>query len=66
MRIKDVTVERTNNDKQFDTRGDNWLIALRFTNGVKLGVELKPTMEISEIVCELVKFANLILTTKSI
>lgn len=60
MNIKEVLVERTNDDKTFDKNGKNWLVSFRFTNNRKFGVELKPEMGLSEIVVELVKFANLI------
>ena len=61
MTIKEVTVDRTNDSGQFAKNGDNWLVAIRFSNGKKFGFEIKPEMDAVEICTELVKFANLLL-----
>jgi hypothetical protein len=61
MKILDVSVDRTNDQKKFDAGGKNWFIAIKFDSGIKLGVELKPEMSIPEIVIEFVQFINLIL-----
>ncbi len=62
MNIKDISIDRTNDDKKFDTAGKNWFISFKFTNNKRFGIEIKPEMNLSEIVIELIKFANLIIT----
>jgi hypothetical protein len=59
--IVDISIDRTNDNKQFDIKGKNWFIAIRFSNKKRLGFELKPEMVLSEIVFELVKFTNLLI-----
>jgi len=61
MNIKEVRVERTNDDKKFDPKGKNWFLIFKFENKKQLGFELKPEMTLFEIVFEFVKFTNLLI-----
>jgi len=64
MNITDITIDRTNDEKKFDKNGKNWFIAFKFDGGLRFGIELKPEMNLSEIVFELVKFTNLLIMYK--
>lgn len=64
MKIKDVFIRKTNDDRvlRFDQKGKNWLITLEFDDNRKFGLELKPEMTLDQIIFEVVKFANLLIT----
>lgn len=66
MKITDVFVKRTDDDKQaFSENGKNWFVVIKFENKKQFGVELKPEMNLTEIFIEIVKFANLLITKVS-
>jgi len=57
--IEEISIDRTNDEKKFDRNGKNWIIILKFNNK-KFGIELKPEMNLFEIIIEFIKFMNLL------
>lgn len=48
-------------DKKFDSYGKNWFIKFSFDDNRNFGTEFKPEMNLSDIIVELIKFANLLI-----
>lgn len=65
MKIKDIFINKTSDNNQFDTNGKNWFIVIKLEDDRRFGVELKPEMSIVEIAIEFVKFTNLLITKAS-